>query len=343
MQEIKLAANEYIKGDIQDRNRQEFTNARIFISENTTVPVEFFEPKDKAKAKTLGTDTSARGIVVVPACNSTQQDQSPNNAPVPAAGVDVLAEVSNRIDALMAANRKELEGLKEDYRQQIDAFKEDSRKEKEDRRKEKEDTRKEIEGLKDDRRREKDDRRKEKNDTRREIDALKEGTRKEIEGLKEDRRREKDDRRKEIDALKEDTRKEIEGLREDNNRKMGEVMARIQEVEETSGDMIGWLIMSDPQSMDKLRLRHILDNGQAPLSRARILLAGCGNNETIHLSDEVLHLFIDFPSSFRTDGDNVAHPVSTSSRVYRDLIVRQPVDRRALLWDFVSYGSKFSL
>lgn len=32
MQEIKLAANEYIKEDIQDRNRQEFTNARIFIS-----------------------------------------------------------------------------------------------------------------------------------------------------------------------------------------------------------------------------------------------------------------------------------------------------------------------
>ncbi len=253
MQEIKLAANEYIKGDIQDRNRQEFTNARIFVSgsyaidyrgvldcqlytENTTIPVEFSESKDKAKAKTLGTDTSARGIVVVPACNSTQQDQSPNNAPVPAAGVDVLAEVSNRINALMAANRKELEGLKEDYRQQVDALREDSRKEKED-------IRKEIEGLKEDRCREKED-------TRKEIDALKEDTRKEIEGLKEDRRREKDDRRKEkddtrkeIDALKEDTRKEIEGLREDSTRKMGEVMARIQEVEETSGDMIGWLIM----------------------------------------------------------------------------------------------------
>ncbi len=155
--------------------------------------MEFSEPKDKAKAKTLGTDTSARGIVVVPACNNTQQDQSPNNAPVPAAGVDVLAEVSNRINALMAANRKELEGLKEDYRQQVDALRED--------------------------------------------------THKEIEGLKEDRHKEKDDTRKEIDALKEDTRKEIEGLREDSNRKMGEVMARIQEVEETSGDMIGWLIM----------------------------------------------------------------------------------------------------
>ncbi|KAK0222852.1 hypothetical protein EDD85DRAFT_859969 [Armillaria nabsnona] len=279
MQEIKLPANEYIKGVIQDRNRQEFT-----------IPVEFSEPKDKAKAKALGADTSARGIVFVSACNSMQQDQSPNNAPVPAAGVDVLAEVSNRINAFMAANRKEVEGLKEDYRQQIDVLKEDSRKEIED-------------------------------------------TRKEIEGLKEDYRQQ-------IDALKEDGRKEIEGLREDSNRKMGEVMARIQEVEETSGDMIGWLIASDPQSMDKLRLRHILDNGQAHLARARILrLAGCGNNETIHLSDEVLHLFIDFPSSIRTDGDN---PVSTSSRIYRDLIARQPVDRRALLWDFVSYGSKIS-
>ncbi len=62
------------QGDIQEQDRQEFKDARNFVSGQCT--------KDTAKVKTLGTDPSSTNITFVPAPNSIPQDQQLNSAPI---------------------------------------------------------------------------------------------------------------------------------------------------------------------------------------------------------------------------------------------------------------------
>ncbi len=110
--------------------------------------------------------------------------------------------------------------------------------------------------------------------------------------------------------------------------------------------------------MDRLRLRHVLDCGQARLAhlpvvthprsaidlscvwrahlsecadndkrlvKARSLVRNCCDAETRDLSDEVMHLFVDFSSDIRADGDGTVYR-SRTERGYWSLISRQPDD-----------------
>ncbi len=74
MKKVKAAAGDSVKGDIQEQDRQEFKDARNFVSGQCT--------KDTAKVKTLGTDPSSTNITFVPAPNSIPQDQQLNSAPI---------------------------------------------------------------------------------------------------------------------------------------------------------------------------------------------------------------------------------------------------------------------
>lgn len=107
MKKVKAAAGDSIKGDIQEQDRQEFKDARNFVSGQCT--------KDTAKVKTVGTDPSSMNITFVPAPNSIPQDQQLNSAPIlapapapspapastPAADPDAVANISRKLDVLL--------------------------------------------------------------------------------------------------------------------------------------------------------------------------------------------------------------------------------------------------
>ncbi len=133
--------------------------------------------------------------------------------------------------------------------------------------------------------------------------------------------------------------------------------------------------------MDRIRLRHILDCGQARLARianvevpvdfppksatdwsrawrarlaqcadnaerlatARSLLTDCDDADTRDMSDDVLRHFTVRPNDTRTEGDRTAHPVNVGEVAYKAVIERQPEDQRPLLRQVVAYGLQFSL
>ncbi|KAK0470296.1 uncharacterized protein EV420DRAFT_1634729 [Desarmillaria tabescens] len=137
MKQVKAATGKYVKGDIQEQDRREFKDARIFVSE-TIIPIEYTEPKDTAKVKTLGTDPSAGGIIFVPAPISIPQDQLLNNAPIPApapapsytpistpaADLDAVANVNCRLDALQG-KIEDLTRDNKDSKQELAGFKQE--------------------------------------------------------------------------------------------------------------------------------------------------------------------------------------------------------------------------
>ncbi|SJK99510.1 uncharacterized protein ARMOST_02815 [Armillaria ostoyae] len=137
----------------------------------------------------------------------------------------------------------------------------------------------------------------------------------------------------------------IDALMEAKDREIADLQEQIQALQVNSEDVIDWLITvnNDSKSMDRLRLRHVLDCGQARLAKvthlpvvmapprsagdlsrvwrahlsecadndkrlvkARSLVRNSGDAETRDLSDEVMHLFVDFPSDIRTAGDSTS-------------------------------------
>ncbi|KAK0214108.1 hypothetical protein IW262DRAFT_1408687 [Armillaria fumosa] len=67
VRQLKAAAAEYVKQDIEDRNIAEFSNARVFVSENSPIALGSYEPDDTLKIKTICSDATASGFVFVPA------------------------------------------------------------------------------------------------------------------------------------------------------------------------------------------------------------------------------------------------------------------------------------
>ncbi|PBK67831.1 hypothetical protein ARMSODRAFT_958854 [Armillaria solidipes] len=133
--------------------------------------------------------------------------------------------------------------------------------------------------------------------------------------------------------------------------------------------------------MDRIRLRHILDCGQARLARiakvpvsvdfppqspadwsrawrarlaqcadnaerlatARSLLADCDDADTRDMPDDVLRHFTVRPNDTRIEADRTAHPVNVGESAYKGVIERQPEDQRPLLRQVVAYGLQFRL
>ncbi|KAK0214107.1 hypothetical protein IW262DRAFT_1408686 [Armillaria fumosa] len=197
-----------------------------------------------------------------------------------------------------------------------------------------------------------------------------------------------------VDALQqslEAVKVDNEGLKEQVETLKKEVVAlksqavdlreRIVEVERGYEDVNGWLSDKDTEYMDRIRLRHILDCGQARLARlanipvpldfppqsaadwsrvwraglaqctdnadrlatARSLLANCDDADTRDMSDDVLRHFTVKPSDTRTEGDRTAHPGNVGELAYKGVIERQPEGQRPLLQQVVAYGLKFRL
>ncbi|SJL18347.1 uncharacterized protein ARMOST_21934 [Armillaria ostoyae] len=217
MEQVKAVAGDYVKGDIQEQNHQEFQEAKVFLSENTLIPVEYTEPQDRAKAKTLGTDPSARGIIFVPAPNSIPDQQlnpilapaptSPAPASPPAADPDAVANINRRLDNFL----KDMSDMTT------------------------------------------------KNNTlTKEIVVLKDKAAT-SEKLSKERDVDNHKLKEEITGLKE----EIAGLKD----QVADLEKVSKEREAAYEDIHGWLVTHDTKYMDRLRLRHILDLGQACLAR----------------------------------------------------------------------------
>ncbi|KAK0209723.1 hypothetical protein IW262DRAFT_1468361 [Armillaria fumosa] len=153
-----------------------------------------------------------------------------------------------------------------------------------------------------------------------------------------------------------------------------DLQGRIVEVERGYED-------KDTQYMDRIRMRHVLDCGQARLARvaqvsasgdfppqsaadwsrawrarlpnnadnikwlarARRLIMDCDDADTRGLPDDVLQYFIEKPSGIRTEGDRTAHPDAIGESAYKDVIERQPEDQHPLLRQVVAYSLKFHL
>ncbi|PBL04366.1 hypothetical protein ARMGADRAFT_1004933 [Armillaria gallica] len=130
VRQLKAAAAEYVKQDIEDHNIAEFSNARVFVSENGPIALAPYEPDDTLKIKTACSDATANGFVFVHALpTETRQEAagSSNNihdmlGQMMKAGNDTtIASLQNdntalmeRIQALEAANaalKKENEDL----------------------------------------------------------------------------------------------------------------------------------------------------------------------------------------------------------------------------------------
>ncbi|KAK0222601.1 hypothetical protein EDD85DRAFT_260799 [Armillaria nabsnona] len=268
MTNFKAAAGDSVKDDIQEQDRQEFKDARKFVSGQCT--------RDTAKVKTLGTDP---GIIFVPAPNSIAQDQPLNSAPIlapapapspapaspPAADPDAVANINCRLDALLG----KIEDLTTDSNE-----------------------------LKD-----------------------KVAT---------------------SEKLSEEQDAEITVLKD----RVAALERLSEEQDAAYEDVHGWLVTNDIKYMDRLRLRQILDMGQARLARfanlpidpaqsrsavalsrvwrarlagcvdnddrlqtARQLLIDCGDVETTSMSDGSLRLFTEYPSDIWTPESRRSHCV----------------------------------
>ncbi|KAK0214106.1 hypothetical protein IW262DRAFT_1466657 [Armillaria fumosa] len=155
------------------------------------------------------------------------------------------------------------------------------------------------------------------------------------------------------------------------------LQGRISMVEHAYEDIHGWLSDKDPEYMDRIRLRRILDCGQAQLARlanilvlggfpsqsaeewsrawrahlaqcadnaerlatARSLLANCDDDDTRDLPDNVLRYFTVKPNDARTEGDRT----DVGESAYNAMIERQSEDQRPLLRLVVAYGLQFRL
>ncbi|SJK99494.1 uncharacterized protein ARMOST_02796 [Armillaria ostoyae] len=122
VRQLKAAAAEYVKQDIEDRNIAEFSNARVFVSENGPIALAPYEPDDTLKIKTVCSDATASGFVFVPAPpteTETRHEAAGNNRNIHdmlgqmmKAGNDTTiaslqddnATLMERIQALEAAN-----------------------------------------------------------------------------------------------------------------------------------------------------------------------------------------------------------------------------------------------
>ncbi|KAK0193340.1 hypothetical protein F5146DRAFT_1030196 [Armillaria mellea] len=194
-----------------------------------------------------------------------------------------------------------------------------------------------------------------------------------LEAVEEDN----EDLRKEVTTLK----KEVEGMNQEIAALKSEnvdLRGRIATLERGYEDVHGWLSDKDTEYMDRIRLRHILDCGQARLARiakvpvsgdypvqsavdlsrawraclpksdnderlakARSLLADCDDAETRDMADDVLRHFTARPSDTRNEGDRTAHPDNVGESAYKGVIERQPEDQWPLLRQVVAYGLKF--
>jgi len=194
-----------------------------------------------------------------------------------------------------------------------------------------------------------------------------------------------------VEEDNEDLREQVEKLTEEGENKDRQIaelktqtvvlQGRIAMVERGYEDIHGWLSDKDTEYMDRIRLRHILDCGQARLARlanvppsvdflpqsagewsrawrarlaqcadnaerlatARSLLANCDDTDTRDMSDDVLRHFTVRPNDARTEGDRTAHPANVGESVYKAVIERQPEDQRPLLRLVVAYGLQFRL
>ncbi|KAK0222869.1 hypothetical protein EDD85DRAFT_959756 [Armillaria nabsnona] len=217
-----------------------------------------------------------------------------------------------------------------------------------------------------------------------------------LEAFKEELQRDSDSK---LDALqqrvavveedKEDLREQVETLTEEGKNRDLEIAAlkservvlqgRIADLERGYEDVHGWLSDKDTDYMDRIRLRHILDCGQARLAlianvpvdfppksatdwsrawrarlaqcadnaerlaTARSLLIDCDDADTRDMSDDVLRHFTVRPNDTRIEGDRTAHPVKVGESAYKAVIERQPEDQRPLLRQVVAYGLQFRL
>ncbi len=96
LRQLKVAAAEYVKQDIEDRNFAEFSNARVFVSgerspkfacnssqysvENGPIALAPYEPDDTLKIKTVCSDTTASGFVFVPAPPTETRQEAAGNS-----------------------------------------------------------------------------------------------------------------------------------------------------------------------------------------------------------------------------------------------------------------------
>ncbi|KAK0444067.1 hypothetical protein EV421DRAFT_1903185 [Armillaria borealis] len=194
-----------------------------------------------------------------------------------------------------------------------------------------------------------------------------------------------------VEEDNEDLREQVKTLTEEGENRDQEIAAlkservvlrgRIAELERGHEDIHGWLSDKDTEYMDRIRLRHILDCGQARLARiakvpvsvdfppqspadwsrawrARLaqcadnderlatawsLLADCDDADTRDMPDDVLRHFTVRPNDTRIEADRTAHPVNVGESAYKAVIERQPEDQRPLLRQVVAYGLQFHL
>ncbi|SJK98743.1 uncharacterized protein ARMOST_02012 [Armillaria ostoyae] len=326
MEQVKAVAGDYVKGDIQGQDRQEFQEAKVFLSQNTTIPIEYSEPQDRAKAKTLGTDPSARGIIFVPAPNSIPQDQqlnpilapAPAPASPPAADPDAVVNINRRLDAFlkdMSDMTKNNNMLKEEIAvlNGKAAISEKLSKEQE----------------------------ADNHKLREEITGLKEG----IAGLK-DQVADLEKVSKEREAAYEDIHgwlithdtKYMDRLQLRHILDLGQArLARFANLPTIPAQSQ----LAGPLSRAwRAHLAGCIDNNDR-LSTARVLLIACTDVETTSMSDGVLRLFTEYPSDIRIAGDQTAHPTKVSATTYSEVVARLPDDQRASIRASIAYSLKF--
>ncbi|KAK0444073.1 hypothetical protein EV421DRAFT_488843 [Armillaria borealis] len=80
VRQLKAAAAEYVKQDIEDHNIAEFSNARVFVSENGPIALAPYEPDDSLKIKTVCSDATASGFVFVPAPPTEMRQEAAGNS-----------------------------------------------------------------------------------------------------------------------------------------------------------------------------------------------------------------------------------------------------------------------
>ncbi|KAG7444706.1 uncharacterized protein BT62DRAFT_221656 [Guyanagaster necrorhizus] len=67
VRQLKTAAADYVKQDVEDRNITDFCEARVFVSENGAIALAPYEPDDSLRIQTVCSDATASGFVFVPA------------------------------------------------------------------------------------------------------------------------------------------------------------------------------------------------------------------------------------------------------------------------------------
>ncbi|KAK0472072.1 hypothetical protein IW261DRAFT_1509982 [Armillaria novae-zelandiae] len=235
-------------------------------------------------------------------------------------------------------------------------------------------------------------------DVRAILDSLQKAATLQLETFKEEFQKTNDSK---IDALQqkleavqednEDLKEQVTTLKEEGEKRKQEIAAlksetvdlrgRIAELEREYEDVHGWLSDKDTGYMDRIRLRHILDCGQARLAqvakipvsndypslsttdwsrawrhrlsqcadnaerlaKARSILADCDDPDTRDMPDDVLGHFTVKPSDTRLDGDRTAHPEKVGEQAYKGVVERQPEGQRPLLRQVIAYGLKFHL